>query len=306
MTNQDSEALREALIELLEVEEWDACPSARRKAARKLAHEALSASPATQDVGRDAVLTAEAVEAAAKTFWGHPGRYGDEAPSWDSLAELEKRADIGPVRDGIMTAMRAALVAALRSTPQDAMTPEAIMGELIDVLAADPGTKIDPRMWEQLRIYAPQDAGGWQAMREALRPFAEYAVQMEAHWGAHDDSCFYGVKRPGAAQIRYGDFRRAAAAIRALPAPPEAGWQGMETAPFDAYVKAYFVVRRAERATPQPDPRDALIAQMREALRPFAEKGWSGNPSKYTLVEVDHCRQARAALSPQSDTGKSD
>lgn len=44
---------------------------------------------------------------------------------------------------------------------------------------------------------------------EALRPFALYAKQMEKAWGQHDESVFYGIKRPGAHQITYGDFRRA-------------------------------------------------------------------------------------------------
>lgn len=46
---------------------------------------------------------------------------------------------------------------------------------------------------------------------EALRPFAEYAEQMQAAWKHHSDSVYYGVKREGAKQITYGDFGRAKA-----------------------------------------------------------------------------------------------
>jgi hypothetical protein len=47
-------------------------------------------------------------------------------------------------------------------------------------------------------------------LRNALRPFAEYADQMAMAWNrTNDDSAFYGVKRTGAKQITYGDFRRA-------------------------------------------------------------------------------------------------
>ena len=35
------------------------------------------------------------------------------------------------------------------------MTIEEQMAELVDRIAAEPTTKIDPRAWEQLRIYAP-------------------------------------------------------------------------------------------------------------------------------------------------------
>jgi hypothetical protein len=49
--------------------------------------------------------------------------------------------------------------------------------------------------------------------REALEPFASYAVQMRDSWTHRDDCVFYGVKRPGAVQITYGDFRRAAREI---------------------------------------------------------------------------------------------
>lgn len=51
---------------------------------------------------------------------------------------------------------------------------------------------------------------------EALQPFALYAEQMEKSWGPRDDSVYYGVKRPGADQITYGDFRRAARVLREL------------------------------------------------------------------------------------------
>jgi len=50
---------------------------------------------------------------------------------------------------------------------------------------------------------------------EALRPFAEYAKQMERQWTQKDNCVFYGVKRPGAKQITYGDFRRAVRALEA-------------------------------------------------------------------------------------------
>jgi hypothetical protein len=50
---------------------------------------------------------------------------------------------------------------------------------------------------------------------EALRPFALYAEQMAERWGQSDNSAFYGIKRPGAHQITYGDFRRAAKVYRA-------------------------------------------------------------------------------------------
>ena len=36
------------------------------------------------------------------------------------------------------------------------MTIEEQMAELVDRIAAEPTTKIDPRAWDQLRIYAPQ------------------------------------------------------------------------------------------------------------------------------------------------------
>lgn len=49
--------------------------------------------------------------------------------------------------------------------------------------------------------------------RKALEPFARYARQMQAVWTQRDDSVFYGIKRPGAVQITYGDFRRAAATL---------------------------------------------------------------------------------------------
>lgn len=47
----------------------------------------------------------------------------------------------------------------------------------------------------------------------ALKPFASYAAQQAAAWDQHDASAYYGVKRPGAHQITYGDFRRAAAVM---------------------------------------------------------------------------------------------
>lgn len=37
------------------------------------------------------------------------------------------------------------------------MTIEEMMGELVDRIAAEPTTKIDPRAWDQLRIYAPHE-----------------------------------------------------------------------------------------------------------------------------------------------------
>ena len=36
------------------------------------------------------------------------------------------------------------------------MTIEEQMAELVDRIASEPTTKIDPRAWDQLRIYAPQ------------------------------------------------------------------------------------------------------------------------------------------------------
>lgn len=44
---------------------------------------------------------------------------------------------------------------------------------------------------------------------EALRPFANYARQMDKAWTQLDDSVYYGVKRPGMCQVTRGDFRRA-------------------------------------------------------------------------------------------------
>jgi hypothetical protein len=35
------------------------------------------------------------------------------------------------------------------------VTIEEQMAELVDRIAAEPATKIDPRAWEQLRVYAP-------------------------------------------------------------------------------------------------------------------------------------------------------
>jgi hypothetical protein len=49
----------------------------------------------------------------------------------------------------------------------------------------------------------------YEELTEALRPFAEYEIQQRRQWGHSDNSAFYGVKRPGAKQVRYGDFRRA-------------------------------------------------------------------------------------------------
>ncbi len=48
-----------------------------------------------------------------------------------------------------------------------------------------------------------------EELRAALAPFARYAHQMRKAWTSHDNSVFYGVKREGASQITYGDFRRA-------------------------------------------------------------------------------------------------
>jgi hypothetical protein len=56
---------------------------------------------------------------------------------------------------------------------------------------------------------------GVEELKAALRPFAEYAKQMEKQWGQRDSCVFYGVKRPGAKQITYGDFRRAVRALEA-------------------------------------------------------------------------------------------
>lgn len=47
-------------------------------------------------------------------------------------------------------------------------------------------------------------------LEAALRPFALYAKQQAKSWGHHDDCVFYGIKRPNAHQIKYGDFRFAA------------------------------------------------------------------------------------------------
>lgn len=35
------------------------------------------------------------------------------------------------------------------------MTVEDLMGEIVDLLAADPGKQVDPRAWSQLLIYGP-------------------------------------------------------------------------------------------------------------------------------------------------------
>lgn len=51
---------------------------------------------------------------------------------------------------------------------------------------------------------------------EALRPFAEYAEQMDKQWGYRDDCVRYGVKAAGAKQVTYGDFRKAARKYREL------------------------------------------------------------------------------------------
>jgi hypothetical protein len=52
-------------------------------------------------------------------------------------------------------------------------------------------------------------------LEAALRPFAAYAKYMANRgWGHHDSSAYYGVKRPGAPQVRYGDFRRAAVVLK--------------------------------------------------------------------------------------------
>lgn len=48
----------------------------------------------------------------------------------------------------------------------------------------------------------------------ALEPFAEYAIQQESSWTQRDNCVFYGVKRDGAKQVTYGDWRNAAAAWR--------------------------------------------------------------------------------------------
>lgn len=53
-------------------------------------------------------------------------------------------------------------------------------------------------------------AAALRETRDALRPFADYAVQMETAWEHRGDSAYYGVKRVGACQVSYGDFRRAA------------------------------------------------------------------------------------------------
>jgi hypothetical protein len=54
-----------------------------------------------------------------------------------------------------------------------------------------------------------------EELLEALRPFGEYAIQMERQWSrTSPKSCFYGVKRKDSKQVRYGDFHRAAALIR--------------------------------------------------------------------------------------------
>jgi hypothetical protein len=53
-------------------------------------------------------------------------------------------------------------------------------------------------------------------LAEALKPFAEYSEQMQGAWSHRDDSVFYGIKRAGAKQIRYGDFRRALKVIEGL------------------------------------------------------------------------------------------
>jgi len=43
------------------------------------------------------------------------------------------------------------------------------------------------------------------------------------------------------------------------------------------------------------------MQELEWALKPFAEKGnGEGDGNKYTLVEVEHCRKARAALAPDS------
>lgn len=39
--------------------------------------------------------------------------------------------------------------------PQSHVTIEEQMAALVDRIAAEPTTKIDPRAWDQLRIYAP-------------------------------------------------------------------------------------------------------------------------------------------------------
>lgn len=51
-------------------------------------------------------------------------------------------------------------------------------------------------------------------LEDALRPFAEYARQMERQWTQRDDCVRYGVKAEGAKQVTYGDFRKAARLVK--------------------------------------------------------------------------------------------
>lgn len=60
----------------------------------------------------------------------------------------------------------------------------------------------------------------------ALAPFALYASQMERQWSSRDDSVHYGVKREGAHQVTYGDFRRALRLYRELTGPPQRDGDG--------------------------------------------------------------------------------
>jgi hypothetical protein len=67
---------------------------------------------------------------------------------------------------------------------------------------------------------------GVNELIEALAPFAKYAIQQDKAWGHSDNSAFYGVKRPGAHQITYGDFRRAAEIWRRANADRDGASQG--------------------------------------------------------------------------------
>lgn len=88
-----------------------------------------------------------------------------------------------------------------------------------------------------------------QALRQALAPFARYAEQMASAWTSKDGSVFYGVKRPDAAQITYGDFRQAAAVMKANPSEPLASSErGALAKEFDGEAKAHRAMGDYEEA----------------------------------------------------------